>query len=232
MALTEPVAIPLGFVGVYLVPAGEGCVLVDAGVPGQAEKIFAGLARHGLRPEDLRLIFITHAHGDHMGSLKALAERSGAPVLASRLEAPALASGNTLRPRGFTTFGKVLSLFMGRFVKAASGFPCAPDVLVDDELSLVEFGLRGRALHTPGHTAGSLSLLLDSGEAFVGDLCAKLPLFGGGSYVPFFADGDLATIHASWQRLLDAGATVIYPDHGQSFPASALKEEMARTKRA
>ncbi|MHB1416368.1 MAG: hypothetical protein ACYC1C_14050 [Chloroflexota bacterium] len=48
MALKEPVAISLGFVGVYLVPADEGCVLVDTGVPGQEEKIFAGMARHGL----------------------------------------------------------------------------------------------------------------------------------------------------------------------------------------
>jgi glyoxylase-like metal-dependent hydrolase (beta-lactamase superfamily II) len=221
----------LGFVGVHLIPAGDGCALVDAGVPEREDQILAGMAEHGLAPEDLRLIFITHAHGDHMGSMKALAERSGAHVLSHRSEAPALASGQTLHPQGLTLFGKAFSRVMGRFVKAASGYPWPPDVLVDDELSLADYGIAGRALHTPGHTAGSVSLLLDNGEAFIGDLCAKVPVVGGGSYVPFFADCDRETIYASWERLLDAGATRFYPDHGAPFPAAELRAELARAKR-
>jgi hydroxyacylglutathione hydrolase len=45
-----------------------------------------------------------------------------------------------------------------------------PEILVDEEMDLLEFGVNGRIVHTPGHTSGSISLLLDSGEAFVGDL--------------------------------------------------------------
>lgn len=123
-----------------------------------------------------------------------------------------------------------MARFMGRFVKAAAGLPCPPDILVDDELPLADFGVRGRALHTPGHTSGSLSLLLDDGSAFVGDLCARIPLIGGRSYVPFFGE-DQEIVYASWRRLLAAGATRIYPDHGPAFPASALRDELARTKR-
>ncbi|MHB1416369.1 MAG: MBL fold metallo-hydrolase [Chloroflexota bacterium] len=173
---------------------------------------------------------MTHAHGDHMGSLKAIAERTHAPVLAQRIEAPALASGNALRPRGLTTLGKVVTVFTGLFARTASGSPCPPDIVVDDERSLAHFGVQGRAIHTPGHSAGSLTLLLDSGEAFVGDLCAKYPLIGGGSYVPFFGD-DRETVYRSWERLLAAGATCIYPGHGSPFPASELREELARAKR-
>jgi hydroxyacylglutathione hydrolase len=229
MRLEKPAVISLGFVKVYLVPAEGGCALVDAGVPGQEDRILAGLAQHGLPPEALRLIFITHAHGDHMGSLKALAERTHARVVAHRNEAPTLTSGAALHPHGLTTAGKVMSAFMGRFVKAAAGFPCAPDVVVDDELSLAEFGVAGRAIHTPGHTAGSLTLLLDSGEAFSGDLCAKMsPL--GRSYLPPFGD-DLDTVYASWRRLLDAGATTLYPGHGASIPAAELAKELARAGR-
>ncbi|MHB1132239.1 MAG: MBL fold metallo-hydrolase [Chloroflexota bacterium] len=233
MVLDAPVAISLGFVGVYLVPADGGCALVDAGVPGSEHKIFAGLAQHGLAPESIRLIVVTHAHGDHMGSVQAIARHTQAPVLASRLEAPAIERGRGLHPRGLTPFGKLFALVMikARWVEMASEVPCPVDVVVDDELSLAAFGVAGRALHTPGHTAGSVSLLLDSGDAFVGDLCAKLPLIGG-SHVPFFADLDRATIYASWQRLLDAGATRIWPDHGAPFAAEELRRELARVRRA
>lgn len=229
MALSEPVAISLGYVGVYLVPAGDGCVLVDTGAYGSEDKIFAGMAKHGLAPEAIRLIFITHAHGDHIGSLLAIARRAQAPVLASRLEAPALEAGRGLNPHGLTPFGKAMALLMTKTHMAdmPAETPCKVDVVVDDERSLADFGVAGRAIATPGHTSGSLSLLLASGEAFVGDLCARVPLVGR-SYVPFFGDSDRATVYASWQRLLDAGARRIYPDHGDPFPAAVLRRELAR----
>jgi hydroxyacylglutathione hydrolase len=230
VALNEPVAISLGFVRAYLVPGEGGCVLVDAGTPGQEDKIFAAMASYDLAPRDLRLIFITHAHGDHIGSLAAVAERSGAPVLAQRGEAAALASGQPLRARGLTAFGKLLDPFLGRLARAASGRPWPVKVVVDEELRLDRFGLRGSALHTPGHTAGSLSLLLDSGEAFVGDLCAKVPLLGRGSQVPFLGE-DREAVYASWRRLLAAGAKRIYPDHSRPFPAEVLRRELQRAGR-
>jgi glyoxylase-like metal-dependent hydrolase (beta-lactamase superfamily II) len=229
MALQAPAAISLGLVSVFLVPADWGCVLVDAGVPGQEGRILAGLAKHGLGPDAVRLIFVTHAHGDHVGSLHALAERTAAPVLVHRSEAPALASGVALRPHGLTTVGKIAAALTGRFATAASGRPCQPDIEVDEERSLADFGVRGRAIHTPRHTAGSLSLLLDSGEAFVGDLCANYGVVSRGSYVPMFGE-DRQAVYASWSRLLDAGATRLYPSHGAPFPASALKAELARVR--
>lgn len=230
--LDKPVLIPLGMVGAYLVPADGGCALVDAGVPGKEGEIFAAMAKHGLTPASLRLILITHAHGDHMGSLKAVADASHAPVAAHRLEAPALASGATLHPHGLTLAGKIMSAMMGRFVKAASGYPCKPDVEVDDELSLADYGVKGRAIHTPGHTEGSISLLLDTGEAFIGDLAAKFPLLSGNSYVPFFGDSK-ETVYASWRRLLGEGATIFYSDHSREpIPADVLRNELARAGRA
>ena len=229
MPLSEPALINLGFVGAYLIPTADGgAVLVDAGVPKQEGKILAALASHGLAPESLRLIVISHAHGDHMGSLQAVAKATGARVLAQRIEAPALAAGVTLMPRGLTTFGKLFERFMGGFVRAASNLPCPVDVVVDDERSLADFGVAGRVLHTPGHTSGSLSILLDDGDAFVGDLCAKMPLVSGGSYVPFFGD-DRETVYASWRKLLAAGARRFHSGHSAApIPAAALEAELRR----
>jgi hydroxyacylglutathione hydrolase len=228
---TRPIPIPLGFVTTYLIPVDSGCVLVDAGVPGQEERIFAAMAGHGYTPESLRMIIVTHAHGDHVGSLEAVAERSHAPVLAHRTEAPAIESGQTLHPQGLTPAGRVFARLIGAFVRQASGRPCHVDVMVDEELSLAEYGIRGRAIHTPGHTSGSISVLLDSGDAIVGDLCARMPLIGGRSHLPFFGESKDA-VYSSWRRLLDAGGTRFLPAHGSPIAASALRADLAGAEQA
>ena len=52
------------------------------------------------------------------------------------------------------------------------------DVKIGNEgMSLYDYGIPGRVVYTPGHSSGSISVLLESGEAFVGDLAMnKLPL--------------------------------------------------------
>jgi hypothetical protein len=57
----------------------------------------------------------------------------------------------------------------------------------DEEISLVEYGIPGKVIHTPGYSLGSVRVLLENGEAFVGDLAMNmvplrlkpgLPIFG------------------------------------------------------
>lgn len=45
-----------------------------------------------------------------------------------------------------------------------------PDILIEDEMDLNEFGVKGKVISTPGHTEGSISILLDSGNCIVGDM--------------------------------------------------------------
>jgi hydroxyacylglutathione hydrolase len=231
MPISAPFTIDLGFVRAYLVPTADGgCVLVDAGVPKREGKILAAIASLGLPPEALRLIVITHAHGDHMGSVAAVAKATGAPIVAQRLEAPALESGAPRLPSGINGFGRAAARFMGGFNRAASNLPCRVDVAFDDERSLADFGVAGRVLHTPGHTPGSLTLLLDDGDAFSVDLCAKMPIISGGSYVPFFGD-DRDTIYTSWRKLLASGAKRFHSGHGAApIPAAALQAELDRNQ--
>jgi hydroxyacylglutathione hydrolase len=76
-------------------------------------------------------------------------------------------------------------------------------VLEGEQLSLGAYGIEAELLHTPGHTPGSLSVLLPGGEALVGDL-------------------DQAV--ASWNLLLARGVKTVYPGHGRPFPAARLAE--------
>jgi len=53
--------------------------------------------------------------------------------------------------------------------------PATPDILVDGEYDLQEHGIEGRVVPTPGHTPDSLSVVLNSGDAFVGDMLHGKP---------------------------------------------------------
>ena len=96
-----------------------------------------------------------------------------------------------------------------------------PDILVEEELQLAEFGIKGQIINTPGHTAGAISVLLNGGEAIVGDLAMNGFPMRKGAGMPIFGNSEIE-IKRSWKKLLDAGASIIYPGHGNAFPASQL----------
>ena len=69
---------------------------------------------------------------------------------------------------------------------------------------LEQIGIPGEILHTPGHSDDSVSLLLDDGSVFTGDL----------THPKFIGVEAAAVVSASWQLLRERGATRIYPGHG------------------
>ena len=102
--------------------------------------------------------------------------------------------------------------------------PAEVDVLLGDEgLSLAEYGIPGKILHTPGHSVGSVSVLLNTGEVFVGDLgMNRFPLRL--SPGPAILGDEPDEISASWKLLLEHGITTVYPAHGKPFPANVIRK--------
>ena len=95
-----------------------------------------------------------------------------------------------------------------------------PDVLLSDgrSLDLSEFGVAGTVRHTPGHTKGSISVVLEEHEALVGDLVASGILIGGVMRIgrairPPFED-DPRAVREELLRLVDAGVNRFYWDTG------------------
>jgi glyoxylase-like metal-dependent hydrolase (beta-lactamase superfamily II) len=102
--------------------------------------------------------------------------------------------------------------------------PTKADILIgEDGMSLQEYGIPGQVIHTPGHTRGSVSVLLETGEAFVGDLAmsARFMRFRPGLSI-FAEDQELAM--SSMRDLLKMGAKTIYPAHGRPFSADVFRD--------
>jgi glyoxylase-like metal-dependent hydrolase (beta-lactamase superfamily II) len=191
----------------YLLEGEAGLWLVDAGPPGVERRILRVMADLGR--DDLRLIWISHAHLDHYGSAAALRAATGAPIAIHHAGAPAMAKGDTPigSTRGRGRWIEPLLPWANRLLQVP---PTEADVLLQEGDSLDDYGLSARLIHTPGHTAGSSSLLVAARLAFVGDL---LSTTGRPHLQALFAQ-DWPQLPPSLHRLAAAQPERIYPGHG------------------
>jgi glyoxylase-like metal-dependent hydrolase (beta-lactamase superfamily II) len=151
----------LGFVNMHLVVTDDGVVLVDTGLPRNAKRIDRAL--HGLRKQigDVTAVLLTHQHIDHIGNVADVRRRSGARVFAHAADAPAITGAiRPAEPKG-------LARFAVRLIGTAE--PTKLDQVITGEESEPLPGFT--AIHTPGHTRGHVSYLLDraGGILFAGD---------------------------------------------------------------
>lgn len=209
-------------VAAYLVHSDNAVVLVDTGYEGMEQRVIDALAEEGFAPGDLSLIILTHVHYDHAGGAAALAELTGAKIVVHSEEAETLRQGITKIPGGTRWKGRLLSwigrIFLPRVMKLP---PADAAILLDDRLDLSEWGIPGYLIHTPGHTAGSLSLVLENGKAVVGD---NMLGFVNKHYPPFAEDRD--AVLDSWQKLLDTGSVDFLPAHGNMIKRKSIEDEL------
>ena len=217
-------SIHMGFDTIYAV-RGEGVILIDGGDPRSLAKFKRGIEKVAIEPHEIQLILATHGHWDHIGSLNDIKELTRAKVLMHRNDMHLLEGTHPSQPPGLTLWGKVITGVLRLYLPLIHIPPFEVDLIVegDVEMSLAEYGIPGVVIHTPGHTWGSVSVLLETGEAFVGDLAMnKFPMrFRPG--LPIFGD-DVQVVKESWRKLLDRGATTIYPAHGRLFPAEGMRK--------
>lgn len=166
---------------IYLV-AADPLVLIDTGMPGDDGAILATIRDLNYAPTDIKYIFITHAHLDHVGSLAALKLATGAKVVAGSLEADRLEGRRMLcsmRREGlggslFRGMLFVVEKFVTPYVPTALDIAMTSDSCADD---IAGFTI----IETPGHSPGSLSFLhsdkklLFTGDALSGTPQPKLP---------------------------------------------------------
>lgn len=215
-------SVRLGVTNCYVL-RDRGTVLIDPAGPARNPVVPHKLLPVLGTPPRLDLIVVTHSHFDHVGAALPLHKATGAPIAVHQADAGLLREGRVVFPKGVTAWGKTFRTVVAPLMIPFLRVPAVvPDLLVGDEgLDLEPYGIDGRIVHTPGHSPGSVSVVLRSGEAFVGDLamngppmCLR-PSFGVFAHEP-------EIVPASWRRLLAMGVRTVYPAHGRPFRASAL----------
>jgi len=164
--------------------------IIDPG--GEADKIINAVNEAEL---DVKYIFLTHGHGDHIAALKEVRDATGAAIVIHEEDAHMLSSAESN-----------LSFLLGEgFVQLAADIKLKGN----EEFHLGDLVLK--IIHTPGHTPGGISIQVDN-VVFTGDA-----LFAGSIGRTDFPGGSYDKLISSIQEklLVLADDTKIYPGHGE-----------------
>lgn len=207
----------------YIIKA-KSAIMIDGGPPNMGKTLIKILSNYSIHPQDIQLIILTHGDFDHVGSTRDFKALTGAKIAIHEEDRRNLEESRFNWPPGVTSWGKILRFMLAPLLKKIP-FPSvkADIILSENEFLLNDFGIDGKILYTPGHTLGSISVLLNTGEAFVGCLAHNNFPFKYRPGLPIFAE-DLVKIKESWKILIDQGAKMIYPSHGNSFSIERIKK--------
>lgn len=169
-----------------------------------------------------KLRILTHGDFDHIGSAKQIKEATGAKVAIHENDRKYLEEGRFNWPPGVTRWGISTRFLVKPFFKHKKIPPLKSDiVLTEKDFPLDDYGIDGKIIYTPGHTSGSVSVVLSSGEAFVGCMAHNGFPFTFHPGLSIYAE-DITEIKKSWDILIRQGAKMIYPGHGNAFPVEKM----------
>jgi len=216
----------LGINRCYIIKS-EGCIMIDTGPVRSVQAIRDWINIIPVEPDEIQLLILTHAHGDHTGAALGVKEFTGAQIAIHEYDREYLEKSITLWPSAFSTWGHIARIIMKPIKPMLRSPETHADVVIQNEgLALTEYGIPGHVFHTPGHTQGSISVLLETGDAFVGCLAHNNFPFRLSPGFPIFGE-DKDKLRESWKRLLDQGAKRIYPGHGNPFSADVIRKYLS-----
>lgn len=201
--------------------------MVDTGVPTSEKKIIKQLKKQGIKLDDIGLIIVTHGHIDHFGSAKELKDILKVPILMHQLDKVALQTGKSMLET-LKSNHKIWDFVLKPKIAKDIASQCFPDIILngDQEYDLSTFGINGKVIHTPGHTPGSLSVVLDDGSAIIMDLASSGIFLGGIAFHsrmkhPPFHD-NLEQVKNSINHILSLNTKIFYLGHGHPVSRKSL----------
>jgi glyoxylase-like metal-dependent hydrolase (beta-lactamase superfamily II) len=212
-----PFPFGMGRVNCYLLKGEAGFVLVDTGSSSNRKALAAELQAAGCQSGQLNLIILTHGDYDHTGNAVYLRQNLGGKIAMHPDDAGMLEQGDMFfnRKKPNAVLAALLPIF-GGFGKAERG---KPDVLLREGDNLAGYGLDARVISIPGHSKGSIGILLASGDLFCGDLLVSTKSPGLNSLID-----DMPAAQASLQKLSGMQIGRVYPGHGDPFELQQILE--------
>jgi glyoxylase-like metal-dependent hydrolase (beta-lactamase superfamily II) len=225
------------FVNVFTIASGNGWVLVDAGVPGTGAYIRGWAKKNFSSQERPSAIILTHAHFDHVGALKDLAEDWDVPVYLHRDEIPHITGKAKYPPPDASVGGGLMAIMSPLYSRGPVDIGARARVLPEDGTIPQLDGWRW--IHTPGHTDGHVSFFRDSDrtllvgdafcttkpEAFMTAAVTQTPELHG---PPAYFTPDWKSARQSVQKLAALRPQIIAPGHGQAIAGQDAADRLAQ----
>ncbi len=197
-------------VNCYLVRAGDGYILIDTGTPQKRSIVEEGLEAADCRPGDLKLIVLTHGDSDHAGNCAYLCQKFGAKSAMHTGDLGMVEQGDMFWNRNQPNF--LMKAISSRFFSLKPADQFTPDITLDEEDDLTEYGFDIRVVHIPGHSMGSIGLLTGENDLFCGDLLGNTSEPGY-----WVVMDDPPTAEVSARKLKGMEINTVYPGHGKPF---------------
>ena len=150
------------YVSSHIIDTGDGLILLDSSYPQCLYLVTEGMRKLGLDPADIKYILHSHGHYDHLGGTRALIELYGCKTIIGRAD------------RDFAN-GKV-DLTWAKELGFEYFETFEPDILLDDGDTIELGNTKIKAVHTPGHTPGTMSYFFDATD---GKDTYRAAMFGG-----------------------------------------------------
>lgn len=208
---------------VFILETHAALYIIDTGYP-RFEKDILKKIRSLNKP--VRLILLTHAHFDHFGNVVPIKTSTNAKVAIHQADSLALCEAKTNIPlvKGFGYIGKTI-LPLAQWILPPKG--CKPDIILHDNDTLNEYGISMRVVHTPGHTPGSCTFILQDSIAFTGDEFVTQPDFCKQHFYAFSWE----QIDSSAVKLLRYPFVFAYAGHREITADRSLIERLAGLKK-
>ncbi len=210
----------------YLIQ-GKQTIMIDGAPPGKGKSFLKQLKKLGIGPDEIKLIILTHGDFDHIGSAKVIKKITGAKLAIHEKDMKNLEKGIFQWPPGVTKWGKISRFILKPFMERINQFEgVKPDIVfTGNDFTLKEYGIDGKVIYTPGHTPGSVSVVLSNGDVFAGCMAQNSLPFTLRPQFQVYAT-DIEQLKASWRKLIDRGAKTIWPGHGNPFHISEITEKL------
>ena len=190
---------------VYLVSEGENSVLIDT-----CRESYRDAIIKKCKGKNVRLIILTHGHIDHIQNAAFLSKELNAPIAMQKGDYE-LTKDNWSEPMSaHSLLGKIILMLSKKSFERDKIEPFEPLVFLSDGETLDEYGIHATVIELPGHTRGSIGIIVGETDVIVGDALmnmaypTKSPLYG-----------DKAQMVKSAAKIIALGDVTIYFGHGK-----------------
>jgi len=216
----EAIQILSGRSNVFLLSNERKNILIDTSVKRLRNKLEKQLDLLGIKTVDY--VILTHSHFDHAANAQWIKQKFNAKIIIQSEEEKYLSTGENILPKGTTFLTRPLINLLGKRLFHLFRYePCKADILVDSHYELTAFGEKVYLLHSPGHTIGSMSVIVNDEIAFVGD--AMFGLLKWSIFPPYAEDIELMI--KSWGKLLETNCSEFIPSHGTANSRLLVKRD-------